>query len=453
MKAANKRYVCSECGAFHSKWVGQCPDCESWNSLEEVSSLSRSKNLSFLGKTAEAQDLSEVSTEKVVRVDTGIGEFNRVLGGGLVPGSVVLLGGDPGIGKTTILMQSIGMMSSDQRLKTIYVTGEESPGQIKIRADRLNLRDLNFKVLAETSINLILLEIERLKPDVIVIDSIQTMVNEESQSSPGSVSQVKESAARFVKLAKQKNIAFFLIGHVTKEGAIAGPRILEHMVDVTLYFEGHSDGRYRIVRAIKNRFGTVNEIGVFFMTDGGLREVSNPSSILLSRHEKPVSGSVVAASIEGTRPILVEVQSLLDKSSSGVPRRLTVGIEQNRVAMLLAILSRHGDVSTSGYDVFANIVGGMRLTETGADLPILLAILSSLRNRPFPSDTVCFGELGLAGEVRPVSGGVMRIKEAYKQGFKKAIVPKGNVPKNSPESMEIFVVSRLSEVLAFFADG
>ena len=453
MKAANKKYVCSVCGGVHSKWVGQCPDCESWNCLEEVTSLSKSKNIGFLGKTSEAQDLSEVSTEKVVRVDTGIGEFNRVLGGGLVPGSVVLLGGDPGIGKTTILMQSIGMMSSDQRLKTIYVTGEESPSQIKIRADRLNLRDLNFKVLAETSVNLILLEIERLKPDVIVIDSIQTMVNEESQSSPGSVSQVKESAARFVKLAKQKNIAFFLIGHVTKEGAIAGPRILEHMVDVTLYFEGHSDGRYRIVRAIKNRFGTVNEIGVFFMTDGGLREVSNPSSILLSRHEKPVSGSVVAASIEGTRPILVEVQSLLDKSSSGVPRRLTVGIEQNRVAMLLAILSRHGDVSTSAYDVFANIVGGMRLTETGADLPILLAILSSLRNRPFPSDTVCFGELGLAGEVRPVSGGVLRIKEAHKQGFEKAIVPKGNAPKNSPDNMEIFVVSRLSEVLALFIDG
>ena len=267
MKAANKKYVCSVCGSFHSKWVGQCPDCESWNCLEEVTSLSQSKNMGFLGKTSEAQDLSEVSIEKVVRVDTGIGEFNRVLGGGLVPGSVVLLGGDPGIGKTTILMQSIGMMSSDQRLKTIYVTGEESPSQIKIRADRLNLRDLNFKVLAETSVNLILLEIERLKPDVIVIDSIQTMVNEESQSSPGSVSQVKESAARFVKLAKQKNIAFFLIGHVTKEGAIAGPRILEHMVDVTLYFEGHSDGRYRIVRAIKNRFGTVNELSLIHISE------------------------------------------------------------------------------------------------------------------------------------------------------------------------------------------
>ena len=449
--AVIKKYVCSVCGALHSKWVGQCPDCGNWNCIEEVTSLSQSKNFGFQRKSSEAQDLSMVSTEKVLRIDTGIKEFNRVLGSGLVPGSVVLLGGDPGIGKTTLLMQSIGLMSAQLNIKTIYVTGEESPSQIKIRAERLALSELDFKVLAETSVDNILLEIERLKPNVIVIDSIQTMVNEQSQSSPGSVSQVKESASRFVKLAKQKNIAFFLIGHVTKEGAIAGPRILEHMVDVTLYFEGDPDGRYRIIRAIKNRFGAVNEIGVFFMTDGGLREVSNPSSILLSRHEQPVSGSVVAASVEGTRPILVEVQALLDKSSSGgVPRRLTVGIEQNRVAMLLAILSRHGNISISAYDVFANIVGGMRLTETGADLPILLAILSSLRDKPFPSNTVCFGELGLAGEVRPVSGGVLRIKEAQKQGFKTVIVPKGNAPKKPPKEIEIFAVSRLSEVLNLF---
>ncbi|MEC9248480.1 MAG: DNA repair protein RadA [Pseudomonadota bacterium] len=449
--AAKRQFVCSDCEAFHNKWVGQCVECEGWNTLVEVSSVSgilKSKNASFLNKMSGSINLSEVSVEKLERINTGIGEFNRVLGGGLVPGSVVLLGGDPGIGKTTLLMQSIGLLSERQNLKTIYISGEESPSQIRVRAERLELTGLEFKVMAETSVDLILVELERLKPNVIVIDSIQTMINEHSQTSSGSVSQVKESASRFVKVAKQNNIAIFLVGHVTKEGSIAGPRVLEHMVDVTLYFEGHQDGRYRIVRAIKNRFGAVNEIGVFFMTDGGLREITNPSSILLSRHEEPVSGSVVAVTIEGSRPILVEVQALVDKSPSGTPKRLTVGVEQNRVAMLTAVLSRHGGVSSSGYDVFANIVGGMRVTETGVDLPILLSVLSSLTDKPFPSDTICFGEIGLAGEVRPVNGGVSRLKEAYKQGFRKAIVPRGNAPKSSPDGMEIVAVRRLSEALS-----
>lgn len=449
-----KIYQCQSCGAQQSKWAGQCPDCEQWNTLvETLHTGSEDKRARFSTNTSSGaaanrvRTLSSIEASEQVRLKTGLNELDRVLGGGLVPGSVVLLGGDPGIGKTTLLLQSLAASQQLNQTEALYVSGEESAAQIAMRAERLDLAVDDLKLLTETNVEQVIHAASASKPGVVVVDSIQTVYTEALQSPPGSVAQVRECASRLVGYAKSNGVGLYLIGHVTKDGAIAGPRVLEHMVDATLYFEGDPDGRYRMVRAIKNRFGAVNELGVFAMTDGGLREVANPSAILLSRHDTPVSGSIIMVTREGTRPMMVEVQALVDESQLGNPRRVTVGLEQNRLSMLLAVLHRHGGISTAGSDVFANIVGGVRVTETGADLAIVLAVLSSLRDRPMPADLIAFGELGLAGEIRPVPGGPERLREAVKHGFKRAIVPRGNAPKVAPEGMMIDVVSRLDEAI------
>ncbi|MGE0483411.1 MAG: DNA repair protein RadA [Gammaproteobacteria bacterium] len=447
---AKTQYQCQQCGALAAKWSGQCGECEAWNTLVETrveATPDKRQRFSGGGTAPRVQTLGEVATEEQPRLDTGLGELNRVLGGGLVVGSVVLLGGDPGIGKTTLLLQSLAATRGLNGVDALYVSGEESAAQIALRAERLKLPVADLKLLTETDLERILVEAARVKPAVLVIDSIQTVYSDALQSPPGSVGQVRECASRLVGFAKSSGTALYLIGHVTKDGSIAGPRVLEHMVDATLYFEGDPDGRYRMIRAIKNRFGAVNELGVFAMSDAGLREIANPSAILLSRHETAVPGSVVMVTREGTRPMLVEVQALVDESQLGNPRRVTVGLDQNRLSMLLAVLNRHGGVSTAGCDVFANIVGGVRVTETGADLAIVLAVLSSLRDRPLPNDLVAFGEIGLAGEIRPVPGGPERLREAAKHGFRRAIVPRGNVPKPLPDGIEVTVVSRLGEAL------
>lgn len=446
-----KQYQCQSCGASFSKWAGQCGECAEWNTVVEVIAAAtddrRGRFVSDGGSAAAVQTLAEVDVAEQPRLATGLRELDRVLGGGLVAGSVVLLGGDPGIGKTTLLLQSLASARGLNGVDALYISGEESAAQIALRAERLALPVADLKLLTETNVERILAQAATLKPSIVVVDSIQTVYSESLQSPPGSVAQVRECASRLVSYAKGSGAALYLIGHVTKDGAIAGPRVLEHMVDATLYFEGDPDGRYRMIRAIKNRFGAVNELGVFAMTDGGLKEVANPSAILLSRHDADVAGSVVMVTREGTRPMLVEVQALLDDSQLGNPRRVTVGLDQNRLSMLLAVLHRHGGVATAGCDVFANIVGGVRVTETGADLAIVLAVLSSLRDRPLPGDMVVFGELGLAGEIRPVPGGPERLREAAKHGFRRAIVPRGNAPASPPDGMTVTVVSRLAEAL------
>ena len=447
MKAGKRQYQCQQCGAVASKWSGQCADCGEWNCLVESvapASAPSARFASYAGEAPRIVQLSEVSAQEEPRLATGLSELDRVLGGGLVPGSVVLIGGDPGIGKSTLLLQSLAHYQA-QGTPTLYVSGEESASQIALRADRLKVARDAMRLLTETEIERVLAIASQEKPSVLVIDSIQTVYTSTLQSAPGSVAQVRECAAQLVRFAKATQTAVYLVGHVTKEGALAGPRVLEHMVDAVLYFEGELSGRYRLVRAFKNRFGAVNELGVFAMTDRGLREVTNPSAILLSRHEQPVPGSVVMVTREGTRPMLVEVQALVDDSVLANPRRVTVGLEHNRLSMLLAVLHRHGGVATAGCDVFANIVGGVRVTETGADLPVVLAVLSSLRNRPLPADLVVFGEIGLAGEIRPVQNGPERLKEAAKHGFRKAIVPKANMPREA--GMEIVPVARLEEAL------
>ena len=443
-------YSCSACGAQAPKWAGQCGDCGAWNTIIEIAAIaSSSRNQRFTGFTGstsvEIVSLTEVSPEQIARRATGIGEFDRVLGGGLVPGSVTLIGGDPGIGKSTLLLQTLVQLAQDQ--KVLYVTGEESLQQVSLRAHRLGLEASTVRLLAETQMEQIFLAVQAEKPDVIVIDSIQTVYTEQLQSAPGSVAQVRESAAQLVRFAKQTNTSLFLVGHVTKEGTLAGPRVLEHMVDTVLYFEGDSGSRYRLVRAIKNRFGAVNELGVFAMTETGLKEVTNPSAIFLSRHDTQVAGSVVMVTLEGSRPLLVEVQALVDESPLGNPRRVTVGLEHNRLAMLLAVLHRHGGVVTYDQDVFANVVGGVRVSETAADLPLLLSIMSSLRDRPLPNDAVVFGEVGLAGEIRPVTNGQERLYEAQKHGYKRALVPGDNVPKKGMAGMEVIGVQRLDEAI------
>lgn len=380
-----------------------------------------------------------------LRLGTGLSELDRVLGGGLVAGSVTLIGGDPGIGKSTVLLQTLAYLS--QSKSTLYVTGEESLQQVKLRAHRLDLPAEGLRLLAETHVERILAIASTEKPQIMVIDSIQTLYTEILQAAPGSVSQVRESAAQLVRFAKQTGTALFLVGHVTKEGAIAGPRVLEHMVDTVLYFEGQSDSRFRVIRAVKNRFGAVNELGIFAMTDRGLKEVQNPSAIFLSRSAKPTAGSIVMVTWEGSRPMLVEVQALVDESHLANPRRVTLGLDHNRLALALAVLHRHGGIITYNQDVFVNVVGGVRVNETAADLAVLLAVLSSLKDRPLPNDLVVFGEVGLAGEIRPVQSGQERLKEAAKHGFKKAIVPQGNAPKGTMEGMEVLPVSRLSEAL------
>ncbi len=441
-------YSCNVCGAQASKWAGQCPDCGAWNTLTETlvsGNAGRHARHATLGETPNVIPMAQVPRQDEARFATGVAELDRVLGGGLVAGSVVLIGGDPGIGKSTLLLQTLATLG--ERLKALYVTGEESPQQVSMRAQRLGLPDKNLLLLAETQVERILEAAARERPRVMVIDSIQTLYTDLLQSAPGSVAQVRESAAQLVRYAKHTDCVLFLVGHVTKEGTLAGPRVLEHMVDTVLYFEGDSGSTFRLIRAVKNRFGAVNELGVFAMTDKGLREVSNPSAIFLSRHEQPVPGSVIMVTREGSRPLLVEVQALVDECQGTNPRRVTVGLDQNRLAMLLAVLHRHSGVAMYNQDVYVNVVGGVRVSETAADLAVLLAALSSLRNRPLPSDMVVFGEVGLAGEIRPVQSGEQRLREALKHGFKRAIIPKANAPKSAIKGMEIIAVQRLSEAL------
>jgi DNA repair protein RadA/Sms len=447
MSKAKSVYVCTSCGSGSSKWSGQCGECGLWNTLTETVKEAAPKGVrggGYAGQAGAVTLLSEVHATAEERVPSGLSELDRVLGGGLVPGSVVLIGGDPGIGKSTILLQTLTHLA--QSLPALYVTGEESLGQVAMRARRLELPMDKLRLMAETSVENIIATAREQKPRVLVVDSIQTLYTEALQSAPGGVSQIRESAALLTRFAKHSGCALFLVGHVTKEGALAGPRVLEHMVDCVLYFEGEADSRFRVIRAVKNRFGAVNELGVFAMTDRGLREVSNPSAIFLSRHSEAIPGSIVMVTREGTRPLLVEVQALVDESY-GNPRRVAVGLDQNRLAMLLAVLHRHGGIATVGQDVFVNVVGGVKVLETGSDLALLLAVTSSLRGQSLPTDLVVFGEVGLSGEIRPVPNGQERLKEAAKHGFKRAIVPKGNAPKGAVDGMEVVAVGRLSEAL------
>jgi DNA repair protein RadA/Sms len=451
MAKGKSLYVCNACGAQSPKWAGQCGDCGAWNALQEsavVAPLRGGRAVGYAGTSASAavERLADVAAEDVVRIGTGIAEFDRVLGGGLVPGSVVLIGGDPGIGKSTLLLQTLATLGTSRN--TLYVSGEESPRQVSLRAQRLKLAADRIHLLAETRVEGIIEAASVHRPEVLVVDSIQTVYTDALQSAPGSVAQVRETAAQLVRFAKQSGTALFLVGHVTKDGQLAGPRVLEHMVDTVLYFEGEAGNRFRVVRAFKNRFGAVNELGVFAMTETGLREVANPSAIFLSRHETPIAGSVVMVTLEGSRPLLVEVQALVDESHLSNPRRVTVGLEQNRLAMLLAVLHRHGGVATYDQDVFVNVVGGVRVTETGADLALLLSVLSSLRDRPLPEGLVVFGEVGLAGEIRPVPNGQDRLREAAKHGFVRAIVPAANAPKRGAGGIEVIGVKRLAEALS-----
>lgn len=447
MARAKLQYVCRECGAVSSKWAGQCGDCGAWNSLEELQASVAAQGPrggGYAGEAARITRLKDVPVADIPRVSTRISELDRSLGGGLVTGSVVLIGGDPGIGKSTLLLQVLAMLPADH---TLYVTGEESAQQISLRGHRLGLDVAELRVLTETQVENIIATCEREQPRVLVIDSIQTLYTAALQSAPGSVSQVRDSAAALVRLAKQRGIIVILVGHVTKDGQLAGPRVLEHMVDTVLYFEGDPGGRYRMLRAVKNRFGAVNELGVFVMQEDGLKPVANPSAIFLSRHQRPVSGSVVMVTREGTRPLLVEVQALVAESHAPQPRRVTLGLEQNRLIMLLAVLSRHGGITLFDQDVFINVVGGVRVSETAADLPMLLAALSSLRDRPLGLDLVCFGEVGLSGEVRPVPNGEERLAEAAKHGLTRAIIPAGNRIRKRQGGMELHAVEHLSEAL------
>ncbi len=444
-------YYCNACGAVAPKWSGQCGDCGAWNSLVESVEPKPSGGQRFSGYSGDAASnhvraLDQVDLKPESRIPTGMQELDRVLGGGLTSGSVVLIGGDPGIGKSTLLTQTMAALSTQQNI--LYVSGEESLQQISLRAQRLGLPTEKFNCLAETSVERITRLALKSRPRVMVIDSIQTVFTELLTSAPGSVSQVRECAAQLTQFAKQTDTALFLVGHVTKEGAIAGPRVLEHMVDTVLYFEGDSGSRFRIIRAIKNRFGAVNELGVFAMSDKGLKEVSNPSAIFLSRHESPVAGSMIMVMREGSRPMLVEAQALVDESHLPNPKRVTLGLEQNRLSMLLAVLHRHAGVAMYNQDVYVNVVGGVRVTETAADLAVVLAVLSSFRDVPLAGDMIAFGEIGLAGEVRPVPNGLERIREAAKHGFKTAIVPSANVQKNdSIAGMKIIPVQRLHEAI------
>jgi DNA repair protein RadA/Sms len=448
MARAKTQFICQDCGAASSKWVGQCGDCGAWNSLVEgaVSKPRPGDARGGRGGAAPVQRLHEVAAADAPRVGTGMAEMDRVLGGGVVPGAVILIGGDPGIGKSTLLLQVLAQLEG--RLSTLYVTGEESLAQVHLRAQRLGLPRLDLPVLAETGMEQVLATMEALKPGLVVIDSIQTLYTDSLDSAPGSVSQLRECAAQLVRQAKRSHTAVVIVGHVTKEGAIAGPRVLEHMVDTVLYFEHDPGSRFRLIRAVKNRFGAVNELGVFAMTDSGLKEVSNPSALFLSRHGEPVPGSVVTVTRQGSRPLLVEVQALVDQALAGHPRRVTLGLDGNRLNMLLAVLHRHGGVALGDQDVFANVVGGMKIQEPSADLALLLAILSSYRSRPVPGELVVFGELGLAGEIRPVAGGEERLQEAAKHGFKRAIVPEANRPRKAARlEIEVIPVARLQQAL------
>lgn len=453
MAKPKQHYVCSACAATTTKWSGQCADCGEWNTLEEstapvAAGPASERHAGYAGASSQITNAGDVELVNEARLGTGLSELDRVLGGGLVEGSVTLLGGDPGIGKSTLLTQCLANLSTERRV--LYVTGEESLQQVTMRARRLELPQDKLRLLTETRVESILTHAAREKPAVMVVDSIQTVFTEQLTSAPGAVAQVRESAARLVRFAKQSGTAIFLVGHVTKEGALAGPRVLEHMVDTVLYFEGDQGSRFRMVRAVKNRFGAVNELGVFAMDDRGLKPVTNPSAIFLSRHPEPVSGSVIMVTREGTRPILVEAQALVDECH-GQPRRVTLGLEQNRLAMMLAVLHRHAGIAMFDQDVYVNVVGGVRVSETAADLPVLLAALSSFRDRPLPSDLVVFGEIGLAGEVRPVSNGEERLREAAKLGFTRAVVPAGNRPKKPIRGLEVMAAGRLEQAVEHVA--
>ncbi|HMH18039.1 MAG TPA: DNA repair protein RadA [Burkholderiales bacterium] len=449
MAKARSVYSCTECGGESPKWQGQCPHCGAWNTLvESVAEIAAKHRFAGLAKVAALQRLAEVSAREAPRVASGIGELDRALGGGFVSGQVVLIGGDPGVGKSTLLLQALAQMSASH--KAVYVSGEESAEQIALRASRLQLDSGKLDLLAEIQLERILATLEKAKPEIAVIDSIQTLYSEQLTSAPGSVAQVRECVAHLARYAKGSGTIIVLVGHVTKEGVLAGPRVVEHIVDSVLYFEGDTHQSFRLIRAFKNRFGAVNELGVFAMTDKGLRGVSNPSAIFLSQHSKGVSGSCVLVTQEGTRPLLVEIQALVDAAHAPNPRRLTVGLEQNRLAMLLAVLHRHAGIACYDQDVFVNAVGGVRISEPAADLAVLLAIVSSLADKPLPEKLAVFGEVGLAGEVRPAPRGQDRLKEAAKLGFTRAIIPKANQPKQKIDGLEVIAVERVAEAVARF---
>lgn len=440
-------YACSECGASAPKWQGQCPDCGVWNTLVETIADSTPANKSRFAALSGAprlQTLSEIVANEEDRLPTGIGEFDRALGGGLVAGGVVLLGGDPGIGKSTLLLQALPELSGNRHV--LYVSGEESGQQIAMRARRLALDTKQLQLLTEINLEKILALLRLEQPQVAVIDSIQTLWSDQLSSAPGSVAQVRECAAQLTRLAKQTGVTVILVGHVTKDGALAGPRVLEHMVDTVLYFEGDTHSSFRLIRAVKNRYGAVNEIGVFAMTDRGLKGVSNPSAMFLSQHGQEVPGSCVLVTQEGTRPLLVEIQALVDQSH-GNPRRLTVGLDAQRLAMLLAVLHRHAGIVCFDQDVFVNAVGGVKISEPAADLSVLLAIVSSLKNKVLPSKLIVFGEVGLAGEIRPAPRGQERLKEAVKLGFTRAMIPEANKPKHPIAGIEVIAVRRVDEAM------
>lgn len=442
-------FVCNECGSEFSKWLGQCTDCSAWNSIVEfrVPNEPRGeRTIGYAGNAAsEVKTLGEIELAELPRISTGAEEFDRVLGGGLVPGSAILIGGEPGAGKSTLLLQTLCHLAAS--LPALYVTGEESLQQVAMRAQRLQLPADKLKLLAETDVHTLLDRVRDIAPKVLVVDSIQVLYDPDLTAAPGSVSQVRDCAAVLTRYAKQSGTVLFLVGHVTKDGGLAGPKVLEHMIDCSIMLEGSNDSRLRTLRGNKNRFGAVNELGVFAMTEQGLREVKNPSAIFLTRGMAQAAGSVVMVVWEGTRPLLVEIQALVDTSQMSNPRRLAVGVEQNRLAMLLAVLHRHGGLQIGDQDVFVNVVGGVKVLETSADLALLLAIVSSFRDRVLPQDLVVFGEVGLAGEIRPVPSGQERLQEAAKHGFKRAIVPRANRPKNLPEGMEVIGVNTLTEAL------
>ncbi|AEK62250.1 DNA repair protein RadA [Collimonas fungivorans] len=455
MAKAKTNYTCTECGGVANKWTGQCPSCGQWNTLVEtlVEAVGNrfSNQHQGLAQTAPVMTLADIEAIDVPRFGTGIEEFDRVLGGGLVAGGVVLIGGDPGIGKSTLLLQALANLSKLK--KVLYVSGEESGAQIALRAKRLAVDAKDLKLQAEIQLEKILNTLVEHKPEVAVIDSIQTVYSDALSSAPGSVAQVRECAAQLTRVAKQSGITIIMVGHVTKEGALAGPRVLEHIVDTVLYFEGDTHSSFRLVRAFKNRFGAVNELGVFAMTEKGLKGVSNPSALFLSQHDNQVPGSCVMVTQEGTRPLLVEIQALVDASHVPNARRLSVGLEQNRLAMLLAVLHRHAGIAAFDQDVFINAVGGVKITEPAADLAVLLAINSSMRNRPLPRGLVVFGEVGLAGEIRPAPRGQERLREAAKLGFSIAMIPKANMPKQEIEGLKVIGVERIDDALSKIRDA
>ena len=451
MAKAKTAYVCSDCGAEHAQWQGQCGVCGAWNTLTRFNpgpagNGRETRRQGYAGARSEVTRLADIDFAELPRFASGLAELDRVLGGGLVPGSVVLIAGNPGAGKSTLLLQLMCELAGQGR-QALYVTGEESPRQVGMRARRLRLPQENLRLLAETGVEQILDAAVRHEPELLVVDSIQVVHGAEISSAPGSVTQVRECAACLIQHAKRTNTVLFLVGHVTKEGNLAGPKVLEHMIDCFIMLEGGAESRYRILRAHKNRFGAVNELGVFAMTRTGLKEVRNPSAIFLARPEEDAPGSLVVALWEGTRPLLVEIQALVDASALGNPRRLAVGLEHNRLAMLLAVLHRHGGLFMADQDVFVNVAGGVKVTETSADLALMLAIVSSFRDRPLPRDLVVFGEVGLAGEIRPVPGGQERLREAAKHGFGRAIVPAANAPRKPVAGLEVFPATNVSQAL------